>query len=237
MKMNRLFTTAIVLCFITGTTLFAQVKIGANPSTINPANNLEIEASTAGRAVAVDKTTGKVTIKDGSEGNEKVLTSDANGVATWQVNGNACSSFEASRSTSQNVVISGGVTTLIADTESYDPNNAYDPSTGQYTIPSDGFYIFNTLASNILSSTTARTTTMDIHSANRGVLTNMSEPDVPYTFTNVSSPISANYLLAGDKISIRISITHVAASGTKPAVTIPVSNIRFTGTRVDCNKN
>ncbi len=62
---------------------FAQVKIGSNPTSINAANNLEVEASTAGRKTSIDKTTGKVTIADGSQGVDKVLTSDANGVATW----------------------------------------------------------------------------------------------------------------------------------------------------------
>lgn len=63
---------------------FSQVKIGTNPTIINPANNLEIESSTPGNKVSVDKTTGKVTIADGSQGDQKILTSDLNGVATWQ---------------------------------------------------------------------------------------------------------------------------------------------------------
>ena len=63
---------------------FAQVKIGTNPTTIDPANNLEVESSTAGNKVSVNKTTGKVTIADGSQGASKILTSDATGVATWQ---------------------------------------------------------------------------------------------------------------------------------------------------------
>ncbi|GLU56211.1 hypothetical protein [Dyadobacter frigoris] len=75
-----IFATAL-FC---SSTLFAQVKIGTNPTTINTANNLEVESSTAGNKVIIDKTTGKVTIADGSQGAAKVLTSDANGVATWQ---------------------------------------------------------------------------------------------------------------------------------------------------------
>ncbi len=63
---------------------FAQVKIGSNPTSINAANNLEVEASTAGRKTSVDKTTGQVTIKDGTEGAGKILTSDATGGASWQ---------------------------------------------------------------------------------------------------------------------------------------------------------
>ncbi|TDE14428.1 hypothetical protein [Dyadobacter psychrotolerans] len=65
-------------------TAFAQVKIGTNPTTIDATKNLEVEASTAGRKVSVDKTTGQVTIADGTQGNRKILTSDANGGASWQ---------------------------------------------------------------------------------------------------------------------------------------------------------
>lgn len=69
--------------FFGSSAAFAQVKIGTNPTVIGATNNLEVEASTAGNKVSVDKTTGKVTIADGSQGAGKVLTSDANGVATW----------------------------------------------------------------------------------------------------------------------------------------------------------
>jgi hypothetical protein len=63
---------------------FAQVKIGSNPTVIAPTSNLEVEASTAGRAVKIDKTTGQVTIADGTQGTGKILTSDAAGGASWQ---------------------------------------------------------------------------------------------------------------------------------------------------------
>ena len=62
---------------------FGQVKIGTNPTTIDVNNNLEVEASTPGRKVSITKSTGKVTIADGSQGTDKILTSDGNGVATW----------------------------------------------------------------------------------------------------------------------------------------------------------
>ena len=62
----------------------AQVKIGTNPTTIEPNSNLEVEASTPGRKMKVDKTTGQVSIADGTEGAGKVLTSDATGGSSWQ---------------------------------------------------------------------------------------------------------------------------------------------------------
>ena len=64
--------------------LFAQVKIGTNPTTIEATSNLEVQASTANRQFKVDKATGEVTVKDGTQGLNKVLTSDANGGASWQ---------------------------------------------------------------------------------------------------------------------------------------------------------
>jgi len=80
--LNRAFLAAALL--LSSSALFAQVKIGTNPTVIDAANNLEVEGSTAGRKVAIDKVTGKMTIADGSQGVENILTSDANGVATWK---------------------------------------------------------------------------------------------------------------------------------------------------------
>ncbi|WP_254412664.1 hypothetical protein [Dyadobacter diqingensis] len=77
---SGLFAGGILLAT---SSVFAQVKIGTNPTTIDANNNLEVESSMAGNKVSVHKTTGKVTIADGSQGDGKVLTSDANGVATW----------------------------------------------------------------------------------------------------------------------------------------------------------
>ena len=64
-------------------TVFAQVKIGASPTTIGATNNLEVESFTpAGMKTSIDKA-GKVTIKDGTEGTGKVFTSDAAGQGSW----------------------------------------------------------------------------------------------------------------------------------------------------------
>jgi len=76
-----LFGTALLLG---SSAAFAQVKIGTNPTTIEPNSNLEVEASTPGRKMKVDKTTGQVSITDGTQGAGKVLTSDAAGGTSWQ---------------------------------------------------------------------------------------------------------------------------------------------------------
>lgn len=78
---SALFAAALLLG---ASSAFAQVKIGTNPTTIEPNSNLEVEASTAGRKTKIDKTTGQVSIADGTQGAGKVLTSDATGGASWQ---------------------------------------------------------------------------------------------------------------------------------------------------------
>ena len=90
MKTNQLLSrtlcTALFAAAITfgSSDAFAQVKIGTNPTTIDAANNLEVEASTAGRKTSIDKTTGQVTIADGTQGNLKIFMSDAAGGASWK---------------------------------------------------------------------------------------------------------------------------------------------------------
>ncbi|PQA56092.1 hypothetical protein [Siphonobacter curvatus] len=78
-------TACLVVALLTSSSLMAQVKVGTNPTTIETNSNLEVEASTSGRKVKVDKTTGQMTIADGTQGAGKVLGSDANGGASWQL--------------------------------------------------------------------------------------------------------------------------------------------------------
>ena len=72
---------------ISSSSVFAQVKIGTNPTTIEAASNLEVQASTANRQFKVDKTSGQVTVTDGTQGVNKLLTSDAAGGASWDLIG------------------------------------------------------------------------------------------------------------------------------------------------------
>lgn len=43
----------------------------------------------------------------------------------------------------RNAALNCGATAILFDTELYDTNSNYDPATGRYTIPVDGFYIFS----------------------------------------------------------------------------------------------
>jgi hypothetical protein len=234
-------TLAIIALLFTTSALFAQVKIGTNPTTINPANNLEVEASTAGRKVSIDKTTGKVTIADGSQGLDRVLTSDANGVATWQSQNVGCASFEASRTTNQLVPIndSNGFpnTIIIPDIEDYDPSNAYNPATGEYTVPTTGFYAFKASSGDNIPGVTVatRNSTIYILSQAKGPISFAVVQQQIYLNGSYNSVSSMNYLSAGDKVTFQINVVH--ATGTKPAATIPVFAIQFSGSRIDCNKN
>ncbi len=80
MKLKYLLLTLATLAFFFKAQ--AQVKIGANPSAIGTSSSLEVEA-TNGNKTMVNKTNGQITIQDGTQGAGKVLTSDANGVASW----------------------------------------------------------------------------------------------------------------------------------------------------------
>jgi hypothetical protein len=123
-----------------GSSVFAQVKIGTNPTTIEPNSNLEVEASTTGRKVKVDKTTGQMTIADGTQGTGKVLTSDANGGASWQLPlaQNTDVWVYAKQTGSQ--AISVGTNLVLFNSEVYDRGNNFNPATSTITVPSDGIY-------------------------------------------------------------------------------------------------
>jgi hypothetical protein len=86
MKTKQLLFLMIAIVTATvSTASFAQVKIGLNPTVINPNANLEVEAATTGRKMMVNKTSGQVTIADGTEGDGKVFTSNASGDGSWKI--------------------------------------------------------------------------------------------------------------------------------------------------------
>ncbi|MDR6806962.1 hypothetical protein J2Y45_004154 [Dyadobacter sp. BE34] len=234
---SALFAAALLLG---SSTAFAQVKIGTNPTTIEPNSNLEVEASTPGRKMKVDKTTGQVTITDGTQGAGKVFTSDANGGGSWQTAGAGCASFDAKGDNTTTPVVDTGVFTpvkLIANNIVYSPSGAYDNTTGEYTIPADGFYIFHGSAGTYdvaTGHTGARNTTIQLVSTAKGLLSYSVEPQLDYGVGAWQEVTSANFFTAGDKVSFRINSDHV--SGVKPA-SVTTASIFFSGTRIDCNKN
>ncbi|CAG5000575.1 hypothetical protein DYBT9275_02490 [Dyadobacter sp. CECT 9275] len=136
---KTLMAGTIVTVMCSAQTLFAQVKVGTNPTTIEAASNLEVEASTTDRKVKVDKTTGQLTIKDGTEGAGKILTSDANGGASWQTPEvqNSPVAFAVNTGAAQNLPLSTFVTVNF-DNKAFDKNNVFNLTTNQFTVPANG---------------------------------------------------------------------------------------------------
>jgi hypothetical protein len=135
---SALFTAALLLG---SSVAFAQVKIGSNPTTIEPNSNLEVEASTAGRKMKVDKTTGQVTITDGTQGTGKVFTSDANGGGSWQQIPAQTTDVMLSVNALQS--LSGAGTKFNFTTAIYDRGANFDLTTDIFTAPTGGLYLFN----------------------------------------------------------------------------------------------
>jgi hypothetical protein len=156
MKTKKQFTTKLwtalfgAAMLLSSSELMAQVKIGSNPTTIGATNNLEVEASTAGRKTSVDKVTGQVTIKDGTEGASRILTSDANGGASWK--------DVATLRIPETVWIGEqtGVYTVTPFSGTFDELKdriplvarsgslaGYDPTNKTYTLQSNGYYRIN----------------------------------------------------------------------------------------------
>ncbi|TDE14427.1 hypothetical protein [Dyadobacter psychrotolerans] len=138
---GTIFTAAMIF----SSSLFAQVKIGTNPTTINAANNLEVEASTAGRKTSISKTTGQVTIADGTEGDGKLLTSDVNGAASWQPVGSQNSPVLFNVNSATQIISAGTTAYVDFSAKVYDKGNNLDLTTNALTIPTNGtgVYQFN----------------------------------------------------------------------------------------------
>lgn len=132
------FKFYFVALFLSASVATAQVKIGAHPNTIDPNNNLEVESTTPGNKISINKTTGKLTIADGSQAENRILTSDANGVATW-------------KSPTNLVVLARNQDTLQPVGSFYIPSvpfvsgdvSTWDSATGEFTAPASGFYQYN----------------------------------------------------------------------------------------------
>lgn len=241
MKTTTLFSAIILTLGLAASSVsFAQVKIGSNPTTIDPNNNLEVEASTPGRKTAINKTTGQVTITDGTQGAGKVFTSDANGGGSWQTGGAGCASFDAKGDNTTTPVVDAGVFTpvkLIANNIVYSPSGAYNNTTGEYTIPENGFYLFHGSVGTYdvpTGHTGARNTTIQLVSTSKGLLSYSVTAELDYGVGAWQEVTSANYFTAGDQVSFQINSDHV--SGVKPD-SVTTASIFFSGTRIDCNKN
>ncbi|PAC27664.1 C1q-like domain-containing protein [Flectobacillus sp. BAB-3569] len=139
------------VAFITiSTQTFAQVKVGSNPTSIGTTSNLEVEASNGNKTI-INKATGQVTVIDGTQGVGKVFTSDANGAASWVAPvappATTIAPFSAVLSTTRQsftASVAGNTAQEVKfDGESFDASNAFTPTTGRFTAPTAGYYLFS----------------------------------------------------------------------------------------------
>lgn len=153
MKTTAFFRALLIITALLGADLsavYAQLKVGSNPTSISATSNLEVEAANGNKTI-VNKTTGQMTVQDGTQGAGKVFTSDADGAASWvaPVVPAAANTypFAAGLSTTrQQFTSSAGPTSfseLKSDGENFDPTNAFVPTTGRFTAPTAGYYLFS----------------------------------------------------------------------------------------------
>ena len=90
--------------------------------------------------LAINGTTNKISITDGSQGNNKVLTSNATGVATWQTPASASSAFKREGVFSPPVNSS-----LIMNFSTADYDLGNNSNTTSFTAPVTGVYHFNVI--------------------------------------------------------------------------------------------
>jgi hypothetical protein len=202
---SALFAAAML--FVTSSA-FAQVKIGTNPTVIEATSNLEVEASTAGRKVKVNKTTGQMTIADGTQGDKKILTSDANGGASWQPaiqNTDVALSVLAA---TQN--ITNGARTMDFASVEFDKGANFNVTTNEFTAPSAGYYQANltVICGTAAGVQTGRYGYLLVNGGSHRLLFNES------VASNEGYTVYSGRLVklnAGDKLSIHIG---AAAGGT-----------------------
>ena len=239
---------------------FAQVKIGDNPTTINPGSVLELESTNKGLLMPRISLTNTTTwgllgtpaagmhVYNTNTGITSTNTAyptlaDKTGEYYWDGTGwvalaraIGCASFEAYLNRPQSISVRNdwATTQLVADTEVRDISNAYNPASSEYTVPVDGFYMFQASANDQVAVAGARHSVLYIWSSATGSLANSTVQNQPYGNGSWHNATSLSYLTAGQKITIRMAVIH--ASGTAPLTTW-VSGIKFSGSRIDCTNN
>lgn len=132
---------------------FAQVKIGTNPTTIDPANNLEVEAAN-NKKVSANKTTGtlKVENKPLAAATDSIVTRGADGelhqmstARLLEQQNIAVTIFEGTLNSTQAIPVIVANNTLdqrINLTPRPGYAGVWDAVNKQITLPSDGYYHF-----------------------------------------------------------------------------------------------
>jgi len=223
--MKSIFKNSIIvaaLLFGAASVSNAQVKVGANPASIGTTSNLEVEAANGNKTI-VDKATGQVTIQDGTQGVNKVLTSDATGASSWQPATSVLNPevlLSATSSTGQ--AIPANVTTTLNFTNKlYDVGNNFTLP-GTFTAPSSGKYTITILTNGGPSSTqSSRITSFTVRNSVAELYTKALDfiviPAGVIKITTVTTTIALN---AGEQVTIRAtSDTPFSVNGADVQIT------------------
>ncbi len=142
MKKINIILVSIGLAMASLNSATAQVKVGANPTTIGTNSNLEVEVTNGGK-FTVTKDSAKVIIKDGTQGAGRILTSDADGKASWKTAKEANLAELVLRAYNPNIVQPTGAVFIPNVTFVSGDAANYNASTGIYTVTEPGFYEYN----------------------------------------------------------------------------------------------
>ncbi len=162
METKQLLSVALfITAMAVSSASFAQVKIGTNPTTIEANSNLEVEGSTAGRKMKVDKVTGQVTIADGTQGEGKILTSDAVGGSRWEApsvqDTPVFLSVNKTGTANQQLGAGGTLTQVNYGTKAFDKSANFDLATDSFTVPANGAGYYQISGSYTCSPVTGQT--------------------------------------------------------------------------------
>lgn len=211
--------------------VFAQVKIGTNPTTIGATNNLEVEASTSGRKTSVDKTTGQVTIADGSQGVNKILTSDANGASSWKSPTTLnipITAFTAYNAADIVITTSTGGPVSIPFTVT-NPTSDWNAATNEYTIVGAGIYRleFNATVDNV--SLSPGKTTYNEYVALVAGTKSASYALNPGSVVWGPNMFVTSYFSGGEKVKVQVT-------SYTPGGVLIVDNLTFKGANITVTK-
>lgn len=182
--------------FIKYGTLILQQSLGSNGS-----GNIGINSDAPTANLDVN---GIVRIRGGSPGSGKVLTSDANGTASWQDQSSSIVAFSAVINGSEGVQsFPQNAKQTIRLAEEFDDGSNYNPATGLFTVPRAGVYHFD---ANI-RSTSGNPATRMLHLIKNGVVIRTTE-----FFTGSSQMLNTTLkLAAGDTVAIQYEHSNSAA--------------------------
>jgi hypothetical protein len=196
-------------------------------STAYGANAGKVGINITGSPTAQLEVNGTVKITDGNQSEGKLLTSSADGTASWQYLSAANSGFHA---TVQNAAISIADATdvsVLFDTEEFDDGADFNTSNGEYTVPDNGVYQFNVKVAWRLDAAT--NTKLMVSLQQNGTTVEQSVQWVPTAVSNDLHTVSFGTTLrlgAGDIIRVRVrqesGVTHQVA----------IANSSFSGFRI-----